>query len=104
MNRARDVGCRRAAPFAVALAVLAFGAPPASASHQYLSWDDEGRSYAVFGANQQVTIHDGAIEYECDFIAPTADVYIVPAGVLPGQALEDVSGTPNTIQGAGGGH
>ena len=86
---------------ALAAAVLLVPAP-AWASHQYLWWNEDGASFRKFGANSSVTIYQGAVEHHCDFVYPTADVYVVPSGATSG-TLTDVSGAPNTVQGLSGG-
>jgi PKD repeat protein len=82
------------------------------AGSQFLMWNEEGSTFASFGPNSIIRIHTGQIEFVkgCakdgadDFINPFADIYVVPSGKgAPGEKLEDVSGSPNTVQGAHGG-
>lgn len=86
--------------------------PKASAGSQFLMWTEDGRTFASFGPNQEIRIHTGAIEFTkgCskdgvdDFDVPFADIYVVQSGQgNPGEKLQDVSGAPNTVQGAHGG-
>src|SRR5262245_43300335 len=88
------------------LAVVWSPARPAYAGHQFLWWDELGKTFARFGANATIEVNTGQIEFlsACppggiaDFIYPSADIYIVPSGsVAPGDELEDVSGEPNTV-------
>ncbi|HEY5625268.1 MAG TPA: hypothetical protein VIT93_02150, partial [Dehalococcoidia bacterium] len=79
-----------------------------SASHQFLTFEKNGDSFAEFGPNEAIVI-DGAIEFlkGCgggtdDFLYPVADVYVVPSGDS-GPELIDVSGSPNTFVAFGGG-
>ncbi len=81
---------------------------PALAERQLLVWGN-GQEYASFGANDSIVIDVGAIDFvrfcgnegSDDFITPFADVYVVPSGsVGVGGGLSDVSGTPNTVEGA----
>ncbi|TAK00821.1 MAG: PKD domain-containing protein, partial [Chloroflexota bacterium] len=86
----------------------ALGGPAASPAlghgDAYLWWDEGGSAFKhVIGANQAVSIYAGKIDYLCDFLYPTADVYIVRGVPELGDELVDVSGVPNTIQGATGG-
>ncbi|MEW5990518.1 MAG: PKD domain-containing protein [Chloroflexota bacterium] len=79
---------------------------------QELYWTEDLGSPAgrVFGANQPIVIYQGSMAFvpgpictgfyngQNDFLYPATDVYIVPTGsVADYGALEDVSGTPNTI-------
>jgi PKD repeat protein len=86
--------------------------PKASAGSQFLMWTEDGRTFASFGPNQEIRIHTGAIEFTkgCskdgvdDLDVPFADIYVVSSGQgNPGEKLQDVSGAPNTVQGAHGG-
>ena len=88
-----------------------FVAPaPVWAGGQFLHWDDEGSTHAVFGPGQAVTISLGAVDYvpDCgddglgDTFYPASDIYVVRAGTVhDGQALVDISGVPNTVIGSG---
>ena len=76
---------------------------PVPAYAAWLMWAD-GSEFTTFGPNADITIDMGTISYMCDWIYPTADVYIVPSGsVTIGGSLTDVAGTPNVIFGASGG-
>src|SRR3954447_9992817 len=105
--------------FAIALLASAIlpiqSAPVVHAGGQFLQWDEQGRTFKSFGANSQIVIYTGAIDYigppmqTCpggvpDEIYPYSDVYVVPSGsVSDGAQLNDVAGQPNTIWGAHGG-
>ena len=75
---------------------------PAGANDQILEWDD-GSSFHVFGANQAVTIAFGTVEFACDFIYPSADIYVMEDPPSLGDTLTDINDVPNTVIGAGGG-
>ncbi|MEH7072975.1 PKD domain-containing protein, partial [Neobacillus drentensis] len=86
--------------------------PSAQAGSQFLMWSEDGKTFASFGPNQEIRIHTGQIEFlkGCadggadDFIEPFADIYVVPSGQgLPDEKLQDVSGSPNTVEGVHGG-
>lgn len=85
--------------------VFAWPAAPAAGAHgdSYLWWNEGGSTFKVFGANQYVTIYQGSIDYLCDFLYPTADIYVVRGTPALGDDLVDVSGTPNTVQAVSGG-
>jgi hypothetical protein len=78
-------------------------APPARASHQELTWNDDGATFATFGPNEAVTITLGFIEFACDTFFHTADIYIVDAVPVNGTQLHDVGGVENTVFGAAAG-
>lgn len=91
----------------VVLMVLVTSVPlarpaPVAAAGQILEWDD-GSSFKLFGANEGVFIAHGTIEFACDFIFPTADVYVIQGSPAVGATLSDINGTPNTVFGATGG-
>ena len=100
---------RRAVATGVVCSVLLGGlvvaaAPPASADvGQFLWLDEQGTEAGVYGPNSQVVINLGAIAYACDFIYPTADVYVVSGVPGDGATLTDVSGGKNTVFGSWGG-
>ncbi|WHY77212.1 PKD domain-containing protein [Neobacillus sp. WH10] len=80
--------------------------------YQFLLWSEGGDSFTTFGPNEEIRIHTGSVRFMkgCsedgadDFIEPFADIYVVPSGHgLPGEELEDVSGSPNTVMAAHGG-
>jgi hypothetical protein len=94
---------------------MAYSAGPAPAHHQAplqqsLWWDGEGAGFKAFGPNQAVTIHTGTMAYvpACeeggspDTIFPWTNIYVVRTAPAPNEELTDVSGTPNTVQGASG--
>lgn len=96
----------RASAAGVLTAVVAalLPATAAQAAHQYLWWNGDGATFATFGANADIRIYQGAVEHDCDWVYPTADIYVVPAGdTAVGTLLHDRSGAPNTVQGASGG-
>ncbi|HWI63279.1 MAG TPA: PKD domain-containing protein [Symbiobacteriaceae bacterium] len=87
-----------------------FPGRPAEAGSQFLWWSGEGNSQTTVGPNAAIVIWSGKMEYVAaclgggtpDFIYPWTDIYIVPAGsVPPFGELEDVGGTPNTVQSLG---
>ena len=80
---------------------------------QFLAWAD-GSDFTTFGPNSEIRILSGVMQYvaDCfeetngvnDFINPFTDLYIVPSGSVGiGSTLADVSGAPNTVQGASDG-
>ena len=78
----------------------------AQASHQILFWDESGTSFRYFGPNETVSIYTGTLDYVCDSFLHTADIYVVPSDsvYIDEDPLNDISGTPNTVQtGAAGG-
>ncbi|HYI15235.1 MAG TPA: PKD domain-containing protein, partial [Thermomicrobiales bacterium] len=87
----------------IAAFITPFSRPaPASAAGQILEWES-GPGFATFGANASVFIALGTVEFQCDFIFPTANIYVVQGNPGDGAALVDVSGSPNTVVGATGG-
>lgn len=103
-RRARTRRCRAALTLTIFSTITLGTVVPASAGHQYLWWNEDGQSFATFGANASVSIYQGAIEYYNDSFYPTADIYVVPSGsVSAGSTLTDVAGTPNTVFGVSGG-
>ena len=110
---------RRTTASLLCLAVTAaawVAAPPAHAAGNTMWFSGtNGDVHRSYGGNGVVMI-DGSITFEgdCDiygrsgtvddYIYPTTDVYLVAAGsTAPGLELEDLSGSPNTIVGTGGG-
>jgi hypothetical protein len=77
---------------------------------QYLFWPG-GNEFTTFGANQEVRIFSGAMEYTntCtdgtnDFLTPFTSVYVVPSGSVGiGSSLQDVTGGPNIVAGSNDG-
>ena len=77
---------------------------------QFLAWAD-GSDFTTFGPSEQIRIISGVMQYVSfcengahDFIYPWTDIYIVPSGsVSIGITLADISGEPNTVQGASDG-
>jgi hypothetical protein len=68
-----------------------------------LAWDDDGSTFAVFGANESVSIALGTVGFLCDGFFPTADVYVMAAPPGVGAPLSDVNGARNTVLGGTGG-
>lgn len=101
---------RRIVSFALTSTLLAglmgwSGTPAALANGVgYLWWNEDGATFKhTTSANTPITIYQGGIDYLCDFIFPTADIYVVRGVPAQGETLVDVSGAPNTVQGASGG-
>lgn len=98
-----------AARLAAVIIPIAISIMPA-AGGVFLGWCDTGDTeLRSFGVNESICI-DGQIEFireaGCevpDVFFSFADIYIVPAGVVAGAQLQDVSGIPNTVMGATGG-
>jgi fibro-slime domain-containing protein len=88
---------------AALLTVPAMTLPAHASIGQTLEWDEDGVTYAEFGANSAVSIYQGTIGFACDAFFPTADVYVMTSAPAVGASLTDVNGVPNTVFGASGG-
>lgn len=89
---------RRLAAAATAVVVALTGFLVAAPARADAETFDLGRY--THGPNSYVVIDFGTLTRDCDRFWTTSDIYVVPSGTVSrGDALSDVSGSPNTIMG-----